>query len=749
MKMKIPCIIASALLCLTMNLAKAQTWGETHSVQVNATADAANTEIDLSWNMYATVSSVEIYRRTTGSWPSTPLATLGATATSYTDATVTSNTLYEYKVVGINSVTVDAFGYVKTGIELDETTDRGLLVLIVDDQLVDSISDVLATYEKDLIGDGFEFLLKEFDTSLSANALKDTIQDLYGRHSNMTSVFLVGSLPYYYTGAMSPDGHSDHHGAWPSDVMYADVNGTYSDAVINYTNPVDSRHTNSTSDTKSDQSYLSSDAELQIGRLDLGNLPTFGGGVADLYINYFNKLHDFKTGEFKPREIGIVDDNFAKRSEGFSQNGYRNYSPLTSIDSVFNADILTTTQNSSALWSFACGGGTFTSINGFATSSQLSSTDLNGVFALVMGSYNADPDQSNNLMRSMLANGNFLTTGWAGRPNWFIHGMGMGETIGQATLTTQNNTSSQYEPTGFYANMMHVMLHGDPSLKNHYTSNVTNLRTIRAYSKDTAYLRWNEVSGTLGYNIYRSTDEFSGYTKINSSLIDTNFYMDFVSSDTSYYYRIETFELVDNNSGSFYESSVGAFIVSDKDANPLPVTLISFTAEQIEQNVVLNWTVADEVDFSHYEIEKYDEISLEWKTIGEMASQGQVNSISHYNFIDNKPLIGKNIYRLKMVDYDASFEYSPMRIVLFSNELSLGEFTISPTLAKENITVYSEETNNNMEQEFLITDANGSVVNTVLLNEFNTKIDVSSLGSGVYFIANSNGQGTAQRFIKL
>ncbi|MFY0643119.1 MAG: T9SS type A sorting domain-containing protein [Bacteroidia bacterium] len=732
-----------------MNFAQAQTWGQTHSIQVNATADAANTEIDLSWNIYATVTSVEVYRRTTGSWPGTPLATLGASATSYTDATVSANTLYEYKIVGTSATSYDAFGYVKSGIEMDETTNRGLLIMIIDDQLVDSLASELETYEKDLRGDGFDIIVKEFDTSLSAGALNDTIADLYSRHGDLTSVFLVGSMPYYYTGAMSPDGHANHHGAWPSDVMYADVNGTYSDAVINYTNTTDSRHTNSTSDTKSDQSYLATNAEIQIGRLDLGDLPTFSGAVADLYRNYFAKLHSFKTGEFKPREIGIVDDNFTGYAEGFSQNGYRNYSPLTSIDSVFNADILTTTGNSSALWSFACGGGSFTSINGFATSNQLSNRNLNGVFALVMGSYNADPDKSNNLMRSMLANGNFLTSGWAGRPNWFIHGMGMGETIGEATLTTQNNTSTAYEPTGFYATMMHVMLHGDPSLKNHYTSNVTNLNTIRCYSKDTAFLNWTEANNSLGYNIYRSKDEFTGYAKINTSLIDTNYYEDLISSDTSYYYRIETYELVENNSGSFYESSVGAYILSDKDANPLPVTLISFTAEQVDKEVELSWTVADEIDFSHYEIEKYDDQTLEWINIGEMAAQGQMNDLTTYHFTDINPLIGKNIYRLKMVDYDASFEYSPMRVVLFSNELGLGEFTISPTLASENITVYSEETNNNMEQEFFITDANGSVVNRILLNEFNTKIDVSSLNSGVYFIASSNGQGSAQRFIKL
>lgn len=744
----LPCLILAALLFLGIsNPVSAQTYGQIHTIQVNASPDANNTEITLEWNVYSTVDSIVIYRKSGGSSWGTAIASLSSSTTSYTDNTVSANQLYEYKLVGPRSSGYDAFGYVATGIELSEITDRGLLVMIIDSQLDDSLQLEIDQYRRDVMGDGYDFLLKEFDTSSTAQVLKDTIQAMYNRNSDMSTVFLVGALPYYYTGAISPDGHANHHGAWPSDMIYGDVNGTYSDAVVNYTNTTDARHTNNTSDTKSDQSYLASDVDLQIGRLDLSRLSNFTQSETELYQNYFDKLHDFKTGAFKPRNRAIIDDNFAGFAEGFSQNGYRNFSPLTDNDSVIVGDAITAVDGNSALWTFACGGGSFTSINGFTSSTQLATKDLDGAFALVMGSYNADPDQSNNLMRSMLANGNYLTVGWAGRPNWFMHHMGIGQNIGYSTMISQNNTSSDYEPTGFYAQMMHIMLHGDPSLKNHYTPNITGLGTIRTQNKDTAILNWNAVAGVDGYNVFRSKEEFGEYTKVNTSLVDTNHYMDPISVDTSYFYRIESYELVENNSGSYYESSVGEVIESDKNAAPLPVTLISFVARKADESIVLNWTVADEIDFSHYEVQKLNETNGEWTQLAEVQAKGDAHSITDYSLTDRKVHIGRNAYRLKMVDFDGSYEYSKIRIVEFHPGLA-GEFNIAPTLASDYIHVQSAELKAQQTKEYIISDISGNVLDRVLLTNNNQRVNVNDLPSGIYFISDTEYQGKTRKFIK-
>ena len=601
-----------------------------------------------------------------------------------------------------------------------------------------------------MIGDGYTVSIHPFDSSLVAFDLKDTIIGISNNYGSLVSVFLVGNLPYMYSGEISPDGHTDHHGAWPSDMALADVDGTFTDNTVRYTNTYYTRLSNDRRDDKNDQSYLPSDADVQIGRLDLSNLPAFSQSEETLYKNYFDKLHAFKTGEYNPRKVGIVDDHFTSFSEGFSQNGYRNFGSLVDKDSVMDADVRTTLSTDSVLWTYGTGGGTFTSIGGVFTTAQLASDSLNGTFALVLGSYLADVDVEDNVMRAMLANGSFLTAGWAGRPNWFVHHMGIGKTIGYSTLETQNNDGTDYSPTGFYARMMHVMLLGDPSLKQHYTPNVKNLSSIRNPDKDTVFITWDAAaSGVIGYHVYRSTtSETEGFTRITSSPITATYYNDAIIDSVFYYYRIETIELVEATSGSYYESSVGDFTVSDPSAAPLPVTLLSFEAERVNQVVELKWRVADEINFSHYTVEKFNENENKWVALDDVFPQENGHGISNYTLIDHRPSKGRNVYRLKMTDYDATYSYSDLAVVIFDEGYANGDFSIYPTLAYDQVTVSSSFDGFFDSREFVITDMRGVEVQRYTITEGNSQIDISSLANGIYFLQDVNHLGEAKKLVK-
>ncbi|MBR9859535.1 fibronectin type III domain-containing protein [bacterium] len=746
MKNYYPCLTLLVLFFTAFSgnvLAQSSTYGQQKTLKVEATV--SNGKVTINWEAFDPVSSFRVYKMSGGSWPSTPDAVYSNTVFTHVDSSINNNQMYEYKIVGLRSG-IDAYGYISVAVNLEENTNKGMVAVLVDSSIYDDLTAELDVYKKDLIGDGYEVTIISYDTNQSAEDLKGDIIGLSNTYSNLTTVFLVGNMPYYYTGEMSPDGHTDHHGAWPSDLMLADVDGSYTDIQVRYTNSTDDRLSNEKNDDKTDQSFLSSDADIQIGRIDFTDLPAFSQSLISLYQNYFEKLHEFKTGEFVPRNIGIVDDNFLSFSEGFSQNGYRNFAPIVGSDSVFDADIITTTTNSSALFSFTAGAGTYTSINGFATTASLASSDLDGVFGMVLGSYNGDPDVQNNLMRAMIANGNFLTASWAGRPNWFIQHMALGKPIGYSTKLTQNNVGL-YEPTGLYPRSMHVLLLGDPTLKSHYTKNVGNLYTIRSINKDTAMLSWNSVAGVLGYNVYRSTEENEGYVKVNSSLLTSTSYNDAISPDTSYYYRIEAVELVTSPSGSYYESSTGSYIISDYNAAPVPVTLISFTAEQVEKEVELNWTVAQEINFSHYSVEKYDLEANGWYEIAQVDPCGDGMSITDYQLIDQNPILGKNIYRLKMVDYDQTFEYSNIQVVLFEGGQRYGEFEITPLPARNYIEVQTTFAGDFDSREFAVIAANGREVIRQTITMYNNRIDLRALPAGLYFVQDINQLGETQKLV--
>ncbi len=95
-----------------------------------------------------------------------------------------------------------------------------------------------------------------------------------------------------------------------------------------------------------------------------------------------------------------------------------------------------------------------------------------------------------------------------------------------------------------------------------------------------------------------------------------------------------------------------------KDA-PLPVELTSFAGNVVNGKVNLIWKTVTEVDNYGFEIERSSD-NTTWKNIGFVAGNGNSNSPKEYSYTDNTVASGKYSYRLKQVDTDGSFDYSPV-----------------------------------------------------------------------------------------
>jgi hypothetical protein len=97
--------------------------------------------------------------------------------------------------------------------------------------------------------------------------------------------------------------------------------------------------------------------------------------------------------------------------------------------------------------------------------------------------------------------------------------------------------------------------------------------------------------------------------------------------------------------------------------NPLPVQLSSFTADVKGRDVQLRWQTATEINNAGFEVERKklsegEKQSSMWEKIGYVRGNGNSNRPVDYTYTDSKLNSGKYAYRLKMVDYDGSFEYS-------------------------------------------------------------------------------------------
>ena len=101
-------------------------------------------------------------------------------------------------------------------------------------------------------------------------------------------------------------------------------------------------------------------------------------------------------------------------------------------------------------------------------------------------------------------------------------------------------------------------------------------------------------------------------------------------------------------------------IVDDaaSEANGL-ANIVFFEAEQIGQETMLVWEAVDELELVGYQVERSCG-NEPFKRIGWVYSRELSRELT-YDFIDKEPhLKGACFYRLKMVDFDGTWNFSPV-----------------------------------------------------------------------------------------
>jgi extracellular elastinolytic metalloproteinase len=162
----------------------------------------------------------------------------------------------------------------------------------------------------------------------------------------------------------------------------------------------------------------------------------------------------------------------------------------------------------------------------------------------------------------------------------------------------------------------------------------------------------------------------------------------------------------------------------------LPVNLLSFTARQAGQDVLLNWQSSNEVNFKEYRIEHSTDGNT-WTNIGTTDAKSQ--DVNDYLFYHYHASPGANHYRIKMVDVDGRFRYSVVRVVTISkNERLLVELIPNP--ASQFTSMHFSESMSN--PVIVIVDAMGKVVSKIQLNGSISSYDLSTarLPSGSYMV---------------
>lgn len=528
-----------------------------YTVPITVATQETPPQITLNFPLDSGATNYSVGRKalTSTSW-STLAAGLPGTTISFTDTTVVVGTGYEYRVIRTGTP-ANGISYVYAGIKVPATEYIGKMILMIDDYFSDTLSSEILQLEKELIGDGWVVIRHDVARTDSVPLIKSMIVSDYNSDTaNVKALFLLGHVPVPYSGNINPDGHGDHRGAWPADVYYADINGTWTDATVNNTIASRPQNDNIPGDGKFDQSLIPSDVELQTGRVDFANLPAFALTETELMRNYLNRAHDYKFKIFDPPKKCLVDDNFGAFSgEAFGSNGWRVASILTP-DSVSAQDYFTELNNTPYQWSYGCGGGSYTSCGGVGNTSNFAADTVQTVFSMLFGSYFGDWDSQNNFLRAPLASG-ALTSAWAGRPHWHFHPMSLGEPIGFSARLSQNNSSAYSGNSS--TRYVHIALMGDLSLRQHIIAPPSNL-TGANVSTNYVELNWNpSTDSVLGYYVFKLDTATGIYYRISPAIVNDTTFGDANITTAINHYMVRAIRLEASMTGTYYNMSQGIF----------------------------------------------------------------------------------------------------------------------------------------------------------------------------------------------
>lgn len=528
---------------------------EDYTIQVNTAVQTSPPKITFSWALDTSVVNYYIYRKTktAQSWGSV-IATLPGSATQWADTNLLLGDAYEYEIRKYG--TPSGYNYLYSGVNTPSIDIRGKIILLVDSTFTDSLATEISQLTHDFICDGWQVIRHDISRTDSVPNVKSLILNDYHLDSiNTKAIFVLGHVPVPYSGDINPDGHPDHLGAWPADVYYANMHGIWTDNSVNDAGASRVQNQNIPGDGKFDQSTIPSPNELQIGRVDFSNMPSFALSEQELLRNYLNKNHNYRFKNFNVRPRALVNDNFGVFSgEAFASCGWR-ISSLVSADSIWSLGYFSSLDTASYQWSYGCGGGTYTSAGGVGATTDFAANSVQTIFCMLFGSYFGDWDSQDNFLRAPLASGTSLTCSWAGRPYWFYHHMGLGENIGFSAITCQNNSGLYYY--NYAANFVHIALMGDPTLRMHIIAPPSNL-TATVSGLNSVLLSWNSAPDSiLGYYMYRQDSITGFYNRISSNIIVGNSFTDNNVINYTNHYMVRAVRLETSASGTYYNLSEG------------------------------------------------------------------------------------------------------------------------------------------------------------------------------------------------
>ena len=190
----------------------------------------------------------------------------------------------------------------------------------------------------------------------------------------------------------------------------------------------------------------------------------------------------------------------------------------------------------------------------------------------------------------------------------------------------------------------------------------------------------------------------------------------------------------------------------------LPVEWLDFTGRRAGKHNQLDWTVGNEINVHIYEVERSEDNSFDFYTIGEVDYEETDNYENYYSYEDYNIESGKQyFYRIKQIDLDGTFDYSKV-ISLQSDNFTFEEVGIVmyPNPAVDRVILSFDRLTTVKEGEIMFMSSDGQLVKKVQLKDVSISpnkpisFDISDFASGTYtWILVADGFSVVDKLIKM
>jgi len=169
--------------------------------------------------------------------------------------------------------------------------------------------------------------------------------------------------------------------------------------------------------------------------------------------------------------------------------------------------------------------------------------------------------------------------------------------------------------------------------------------------------------------------------------------------------------------------------------DPLPVKFIGFSLTRRDKDVLVQWSTAEEVNASMYELER----SLDgrnWDVIAYVSAIGNSSEVNNYSYTDKNMTSSVAYYRIRQVDVDGTFTYTDIKVIRTENKATAN--VVIASLPQKVMLQFPEEIKGKVIVRFVNTA--GQVVDQQQLTNPVGQVILNSKVTGMHIISLSNGQ---------